>query len=99
MPTLMALGLIEFMASKFTMVISNVAGPRAPIIYDGKKSLDAGFFVPALGKLSTGLSFLSHVDTMKIGFCSDEAYVKNPKELTDLMQKNVEKYILMDQKA
>lgn len=85
LPTLAALGLIEYMASRFTMVISNVAGPRRPIVYDGKKSLDAGFFVPALGKLATGLSFLSHVDTLKIGFASDQAYVKNPEELTYLM--------------
>lgn len=90
----MALAIVEFMAAKFTMVISNVPGPRRQIVYDGKKSLDAGFFVPALGKLASGLSILSHADTMKIGFCSDQAYVQNPWELTELMQKNIEKYIL-----
>jgi len=66
------------MASRFTMVISNVPGPTRSIEYDGKKSITGGFFVPALGKLSTGLSYLSHIDTMKIGLCSDKAYVENP---------------------
>jgi len=66
-----ALKLTGMMGQKYTMEISNVPGPRRPLVFDGSKSIKTGFLVTARGKLSSGLSFLTHCDVMQAGFMSD----------------------------
>ena len=70
----------------FTMLFSNVAGPKKPLVYSGSTCHKFGFFVASLGKTSCGLSLLSIENTIKIGFLTDKDVCDEPQVFVDLLE-------------
>lgn len=85
-PMLLYLSLANWTTEKVTIVFSNVAGPKTPIIYGESQCRKIAFLLPALGKLSCGLSLLSTADCMKIGFLCDQNICDEPQELIDIIE-------------
>lgn len=77
-------------AERMTFAFSNVPGPRQPYIISGYKTNSVGFFVPALKTLMGGISIFSYVDRIKIGIIADKACIENPKDLIDIIHKNLD---------
>jgi len=77
-----------WVASKATVVVSNVPGPKTPLVFNGKKSEAFGALIPGLGDLAFGISALSHADTLTMAVQSDFTYVKDPKELREIIEAN-----------
>lgn len=75
----------NYTTRKITVVFSNVAGPKTPIIYDGFKCTKMAFLLPALGDVSCGLSLISIGDKLKVGLLTDKVILDNPKELIDIL--------------
>ena len=71
---------------KMTMLFSNVAGPKTPIIYEGMECRKMAFLLPSLGKISCGLSLLSIGNCMKIGLLTDKHICEEPQVFVDLLE-------------
>ena len=71
---------------KMTMLFSNVAGPKTPIIYEGMECRKMCFLLPSLGKISCGLSLLSIGKCMKIGLLTDKHICEEPQVFVDLLE-------------
>ena len=56
------------------------------------------FFVPSLGNLGSGISIISHGDTVKIGCISDIVNIPEPQEIINLFEKNYDKLIKENQR-
>ena len=74
---------------KITVVFSNVAGPKTPIEYEGKRCHKMAFLLPALGKISCGLSLLTTGNTMKMGLLCDENVCAEPQVLVRLLEETL----------
>jgi len=69
-----------------TIIFSNVAGPKTPIIYEGSFCRKMAFLLPSLGKISCGLSLLSTASCMKIGFLTDKNICEDPQVFVDILE-------------
>ena len=79
LPMYIYLRLANRTTEKMTMIFSNVAGPKTPIIYEGSQCHKMAFLLPSLGKISCGLSLLSTSNQlMKMGFLCDQAICEKP---------------------
>jgi hypothetical protein len=48
------------------------------------------FFVPQMLSVSGGISIISHADCLKFGILMDEAVTDHPKELMDIIEKELD---------
>lgn len=96
LPTILCFFALGDLARKLTLVWSNVAGPKKPLTFNGKKTQKIFYLVPALGKLTTGISIISHENIVKLGFMSDTCSVEDPRPLVDIFEANYKKYILKE---
>lgn len=78
LPSFIASFITKFVASKMSLVFSNVPGPKKPLTFVEKKAKSMFFFVPSLGNLGSGISILSHGDIVKIGCISDIVNIPEP---------------------
>ena len=70
----------EFFARKCSLVFTNVKGPSEPIQMAGVPIKDICFFVPqAGGRLVTGLSIFSYVNSVSVGVCSHPEIISEPE--------------------
>lgn len=76
----------NYTTRKITIVFSNVAGPKTPIVYDGFKCNKLAFLLPALGEVSCGLSLISIGDKLKVGLLTDKMILNDPKELINILE-------------
>jgi hypothetical protein len=75
----------NYTTRKITIVFSNVAGPKTPIVYDGFQCTKMAFLLPAFGDVSCGLSLISIGDKLKVGMLTDKHILDQPKELIDIL--------------
>lgn len=84
------LNFITKMSSKpFTMAFSNTPGLLKPVIYDGKKSIKMYNYVLPAGHMGIALTCLSYVEYFKICCLTDDAIMKDPQHLVDIIVTNV----------
>jgi hypothetical protein len=70
-PPAIANWMLTRFSNKITFVFSNVPGPKTPIDMGGADSKWFSFFVPGVGTAASGISIISHNDTVKIGCIAD----------------------------
>lgn len=77
--------ILRLLASKTTVVVSNVPGPRSTLSFAGLRIEDIMFWVPMAGALGLGFSIFSYAGRVAIGVMSDVKLVPDPKRLADLL--------------
>lgn len=82
-PREMADTLINMFGSKSTAVMTNVAGPRQPIYFAGRKVESLLFWVPQSGRMGLGVSILSYNGRVVVGVASDAGLVPDPERLVE----------------
>lgn len=94
-PSLFGQLIAMWVASKSTVVFSNVPGPKMPLDFHGAKSRGIIGLIPGLGDLAFGISAISHVDSIYVAIQSDEVFVKEPAILRDAFERNYDAVIKM----
>ncbi len=79
----------------YTMAFSNTPGLLRPLEFDGRKSIKMQNYIIPAGLTGIGLSCLSYADYFKIGCVVDDAVMKDPQNLVDLIEDNLKKCIQM----
>lgn len=93
-PSILGQLVMMWVASKSTLIISNIPGPKEPLIYQGNVKSRALFaLIPGLGDLAFGISAISHVDTLMMTVQADTSYVEDPNELMSLIEKNYDELV------
>ena len=80
-PREMADTLINMFGAKSTAVMTNVAGPRQPIYFAGRKVESVLFWVPQSGRMGLGVSILSYNGRVVVGVATDAGLVPDPERL------------------
>lgn len=74
---------VDLFSQKASAVLTNVPGPTEPIHAEGVGVDTLMFWVPQAGDIGLGISILSLAGTVRVGICSDAAYVPEPARLAD----------------
>ena len=77
------------LSQNMSLVLSNVPGPKTPILFNGKKSIKTFFFLVPAGRAGFAISFYSHNGIVKMAITSDEARIKDPQEYMDYVIKEI----------
>ena len=85
-PLFIYLGISQESTTKASMTLSNVAGPKTPIVYDGVACRKMAVLPPGVGKVSFGFNIISIGETAKISILSDETACANPEEVIQLFE-------------
>ena len=71
-------------SAKCTMSLSNVAGPREPLIYEGCECTKMAVMAPGIHQSSVSFSVISIGNSMKISVMTDEILCQRPDEILRL---------------
>lgn len=96
LPLFITRPLMDYTASKSSLVFSNVPGFKTHLRVNGCKANNVLFFTPCMSKIGLGISMLSHVDTFRIGISADRNCVEDVDVLLDKIEKNIERLINLD---
>jgi WS/DGAT/MGAT family acyltransferase len=69
---------VEFFASKSTLVLTNVPGPREKLYLAGSQVERIMFWVPQSGRLGMGISIFSYAGAVSVGIMTDHGLVPDP---------------------
>ena len=72
---------VEVLASKGTLIMTNVPGPRHPVFLAGTKLAGLMFWVPQSGKVGLGVSIFSYSGQVTVGVSVDAGLVPDPHRL------------------
>ena len=81
------------LASKYTMVFSNVPGSRAEWFITGKRVISYGFSIPLGKTVPMGWAAISHVDNLKVSVTSDKASVQDMDWLVRQFETNLDDFM------
>ncbi len=84
MPLFAESGIIHFLSSKCSAVVTNVPGPRRKLYLAGSKLSEMMFWVPKSGKVGLGISLISYNGRVRIGVVSDTGRMSHPQRLATL---------------
>jgi WS/DGAT/MGAT family acyltransferase len=73
--------ILDLFATKATLVVTNVIGPREEISILGSRLRQAMFWVPCAGHLGLGISLLSYAGQVWVGVQSDVGLVPDPERI------------------
>ena len=82
-----------WVVSKATVILSNVPGPKIPLVYHGLKTRALIALIPGLGDCAFGISALSHGENLYMAVQADETYVKDPAALRAILEKNYDQIV------
>lgn len=77
---------VDLFSRKSSLVLTNVPGPRAPLLFAGRPLRRIMFWVPQTGSVSMGLSIISYVDHVMVGVQVDRGLMPEPGALTRAME-------------
>ena len=69
---------LDFLATKYGVLYTNLNISKVPMAVNGCKLLDIFFYVPAVSNFCTGISFISAYDRSGFAVFSDEHSIKYP---------------------
>jgi WS/DGAT/MGAT family acyltransferase len=72
---------VELVAAKGSLIMTNVPGPRHPVYLAGSKLEGLMFWVPQTGKVALGVSIFSYAGQVTVGISSDAGLVPDPHRL------------------
>ncbi len=74
---------VNLFASRCTLAITNVAGPREPLRMIGTPLKQVIFWIPGAGRLAVGVSMLSYLGDLWLGIETDGRLVPDPGVIID----------------
>jgi diacylglycerol O-acyltransferase / wax synthase len=74
---------VKVFATKATLVMTNVPGPRRTLYLAGKPIRDIFFWVPQSGRVGLGVSIFSYDGTVRLGVGTDAGLVPDPEAIVD----------------
>ena len=80
-PMSVYLGVSQYCTKKMTMTLSNVAGPKTPLVYEGIECRKMAILPPVIGLVPCGFSIISIGENVKIGIQADEKVCDKPEEI------------------
>lgn len=72
---------IDLLASRTSLVITNVPGPQHTLYLGGQKLRDIVFWVPQSGAIGLGISVFSYDGGVQCGVVADRALVEDPEDI------------------
>jgi diacylglycerol O-acyltransferase / wax synthase len=72
---------VSFFATKASLVLTNVPGPRTPLTLAGAHVTRLMFWVPQSGRMGLGISILSYAGEVTLGVMADAGIVPDPEAL------------------
>ncbi len=86
MPPALEARIVDLMAAKAVMVLTNVPGPRAPIALAGVPVAGVLVWAPCSGSVGMSVSVFSYDGRVTVGFMTDGNLVPDPAELVDAFE-------------
>jgi diacylglycerol O-acyltransferase len=74
---------VKIFATKTTLVLTNVPGPRQTLYLAGKPIRDIFFWVPQSGHVGLGVSILSYDGRVRLGVGTDAGLVPDPQVIVE----------------
>jgi len=93
LPTYIALPLVDWYASKVTLTLTNIPGPRTPLTIGHSVAKSMIAFVPGVGNLPGGFSIMTCCDTLKMGLNSDVVCIPEPSKFIELFEQQFDALI------
>ena len=88
-PTQVESVLVDILATKGTMVVTNVPGPRQTVYLAGTPVAGVIAWVPASGDIGVGVSIFSYADRVFFGIASDAGILSDPDSLVDEFEREL----------
>ncbi len=85
-PTAVERAVVDVLAAKGTLIMTNVPGPRHPVYLAGTKVAGLMFWVPQTGKVGLGVSIFSYAGQVTVGVSVDAGLVPDPHRLVSAFQ-------------
>ncbi|HVY60701.1 MAG TPA: WS/DGAT domain-containing protein, partial [Planctomycetota bacterium] len=81
---------VDLFASKASLVLTNVPGPRAPISIAGRPVRSLMFWVPQGGAIGVGVSLVTYAGEARIGVATDAAVIARPEAVVRAFEDEVD---------
>jgi diacylglycerol O-acyltransferase len=72
---------IDMLASRCSLVLTNVPGPQRALYIAGRRLREIVFWVPQSGAIGLGISVLSYDDGVQCGVVADKSLVEDPDDI------------------
>ncbi|MGZ4611270.1 MAG: WS/DGAT domain-containing protein [Actinomycetes bacterium] len=72
---------MRLLGAKSSAIVTNVPGPREPVLLAGSPLARVVFWVPQAGSVGLGISILSYAGTVTVGVAADRNIVADPGEI------------------
>ncbi|MCG8315698.1 MAG: WS/DGAT domain-containing protein [Pseudomonadales bacterium] len=92
LPRFLQTMIIDTFNKNASSTMTNVPGPKTPLLFAGQKVENMMFFGPQSGTMGVGISVLSYAGTMTMAINSDANLIPNPNRVTDLFTMEIEKW-------
>lgn len=89
-PAAVQRAVVDALARKGTLVVTNVPGPRHPVYLAGTKLAGLMFWVPQTARVGLGVSILSYAGEVTVGVSVDAGLVPDPHRLLIAFQDELE---------
>ena len=83
--------LVDVFASKSTLVLTNVPGPRQPVYFAGTRVAGVIPWVPAGGAIGLGISIFSYAEKVTVGVRVDAGVISDPEAIIDAFEPELER--------
>ena len=88
MPAILGLIAGHWVMNKATMIVSNVPGPKTPLVYNGVKVVGFIAMIPGIGEMAFGVSAMSMADRLYMAFQADKSLIEDAQELKEIVERN-----------
>jgi len=86
---------IAVFSSKASLVVSNLPGPRDPLLLAGVPVSQVLFWVPQAGAIGTGVSMLTYCGQVQLGVIADRQLVAEPDALIEAIAAEFERLVYL----
>jgi diacylglycerol O-acyltransferase len=86
---------IDLLASRCSLVLTNVPGPQQPLHIAGRRLREIVFWVPQSGAIGLGISVLSYDDGVQCGVMADKSLVEDPEDIARRFRGEFEQLLLI----
>ncbi len=91
--------LVDLFASKSSLILTNVPGPREPVYFAGTRVAGVIPWVPAGGSIALGVSIFSYAGRVTVGLRADAGIVSEPGAIIDAFEDELEKLAALTPRA
>jgi WS/DGAT/MGAT family acyltransferase len=85
--------LVELVAGKASLVVTNVPGPGEQLHVGGVPLRSMMFWVPMSGRVGLGISILSYAGKVRLGISSDASLIPEPDRIARYFHKELEQLV------